>query len=96
MPNSPETRMRLIYAAVAAALGVGGSAGVPWGLDELRNQSSVSVTFSGQARSALTLRDANGQPVVTEQDYSRACMRAIDTEARTKIADFVIKQPAAD
>ncbi len=93
---TPETKIRLIWAAVAGALGVGGSAGVPWGIDELRNQSSVTVTFSGQARSALTLRDANGQPVVTEQDYSRACMKAIDTEARGKLVDYAAKLPAAE
>ena len=96
MTITPETKVRMIWAAIAGALGIGGGAGVPWGIDELRNQSSVTVTFSGQARSALTLRDANGQPVVTEQDYSRACMKAIDSEARRKVAEYVSKPPAAE
>lgn len=95
MSITPEMKMRLIWGAIAGLIGAGGGAAGPWGFDALRNQTSLNVTFSGQARSALTIRDENDQPIVTEQDYSRACMRGIDTEARTRLQEFASRPPVA-
>lgn len=96
MSISPELKSKLLWAATALFAGAGGPTAGSWGLDQLRNQSSVSVTFTGQARSALDVRDENGQPIVTTQDYSRACMAAVDTEARQRLKAYAEKPPATN
>lgn len=81
-------------AVFAALTGAGGGQLGPLGLDTLRAQDSLSVTFSGKARSALAVQDDNGQPLVTKQDYSRACLKAIDGEAQTRLKAFAEKPVA--
>ena len=91
MEFTPELKARLLWSAIAAVAGFGGGQFSPWGTTSAKDETALTVKFTGQARAALAVRDENGQPLVTEQDYSRACMKGIDGEARTRLKEYAEK-----